>query len=268
MRRSTRGQYTFPYINHMSSGNLLNLGRDPTTWKEFLQDIGETRLKKFPTQAQQGADCFAYGPKIAITLSSGGTIKPDVTCFEKFDGGKNEQSVKYLNKNYSVQGTLVSNKVINCNSRRITDNSFVKFVMEPLKDNLLVLGIQRCGYPEIVKGETLTPHIEFNYNDNGDAHTVCVIGCYTDTTLGRCLVTKTSNLPQERTRDGLLSWEANRKYAKVFGKKKIATKYIGYALLRIDTWLCNNQSQVDLKYRQAINEIYKYPKPVWTKFKM
>lgn len=264
-RRSTRGQYTFPYINHMSSGALK---RDPTTWKEFLQDIGETRLKKFPTQAQQGADCFAYGPKIAITLSSGGTIKPDVECFEKFDGGKNEQSVKYLNKNYSVQGTLVSNKVINCNSRRITDNSFVKFVMEPLKDNLLVLGIQSCGYPEIVNGEKSNPHIEFNYKDNGDAHTVCVIGCYTDKTLGRCLVTKTSNLPQERTRNGLLSWEANGKYAKVFGKKLIATKYIGYALLRIDTWLCNNQSQVDLKYRQAINEIYEYPKPVWTKFKM
>ena len=113
-RRSTRGQYTFPYINHMSSGALK---RDPTTWKEFLQDIGETRLKKFPTQAQQGADCFAYGPKIAITLSSCGKIEPDVKCFEKFDGGKNEQSVKYLNQNYSVQGTLVSNKVINCNSR-------------------------------------------------------------------------------------------------------------------------------------------------------
>jgi hypothetical protein len=80
-------------------------------------------------------------------------------------------------------------------------------------------------------------------------------------------VTKTSNLPSEydERQKKLLSWEADGKYAKIFGNKKIESMYIGYSLLKIDSFLCNNFSKTDIKYRQIINEVYLYPKPIWPK---
>lgn len=266
-RRSGRGAYNFTYINHMSTGAL---GKEPTSWKEFLQDIGEERLKQFPTQQQEGADCFAYGPKIALTLSTCGDLKPDVACFANHDGGKNEQSINYLNKKYPnyPQGKLISgSETIECNHNKLTQNKFAEYVLEPLKENLVVMGIQACGYPEIKQGETANPYIEFNVRDNEHAHTVCVIGCYNDKKFGKCLVTKTSNLPSEydKRQKKLLSWEADGKYAKIFGNKKIESMYIGYSLLKIDSFLCNNFSKTDIKYRQIINEVYLYPKPIWPK---
>ena len=265
-RKSSRGKYNgFQYVNHMSSGSL---GREPTSWKEFLQDIGENRLKQFPTQQQPGADCFAYGPKIALTVATCGALDPDVACFANYDGGSNEQSIKYLNKKYKdfPQGTLKSgNNTIECNYEKLSQQNFANFILEPLKENLVVMGIQKCGYPEIMRGEKVNPYIEFNVRDNEHAHTVCVIGCYNDREFGKCLVTKTSNYPSEynKKKRELYNWEPNGKYASIFGKKKIETKYIGYALLKIDSFLCNNFSKTDGKYRQIINEVYLYPKPTW-----
>ena len=251
----------------MSTGAL---GKEPTSWKEFLQDIGEERLKQFPTQQQEGADCFAYGPKIALTLSTCGHLKPDVACFAKQDGGTNKQSIDYLNKKYPKypQGKLISGyKAISCNHDKLTQNKFAEYVLEPLKENLVVMGIQACGYPEIKRGQTAKPYIEFNIRDNQHPHTVCVIGCYNDKEFGKCLVTKTSNHPSEYNakKKELVFWEADGKYAKIFGKKKIESQYIGYALLKIDSFLCNNYSQTDYKYNQIINEVYLYPKPIWPK---
>jgi len=241
----------------MSSGAL---GLRPTTWREFLLDIGENRLKKFPTRQQTGHNCFAYAPRIAMTLSSGGSVIPDVTCFEKNYGGLISTTVEYLNDKYQIQGTSVTSKTIHCSDP--SDSDFVECVMNPLRENLLVLGILRSGYPEFVED-----HIEFNYNNNDDGHAMCVIGCYDDNAMGPCLVTKTSNYPAQTIEKRIVICKPG---TMIFDTD---VKYQGYGLIPLETWLCSNVIFSDNnfvsgeKYEQTILQIYKYPKPVWKTYK-
>lgn len=240
------------YINHLSRYT----GKPPTSWKEFLEDIGPKTLKMYPVQRQSGADCFAYAPKIAITLQTG--VSPDSTCFKKYDGGEPEEAAKYFKEQgydyqdlsrtfgitYSrVRGKRNANPVL-CRSEK--RDSIKTKLLKYLEEGALVVGIQRCGYPEWHKD-----HVRFTYENNEDAHAVCIIGYYEDAKLGSCFVSKCSNLPS------LKSGKPMKKKISI-GGKKLGPQYYSFALLPLRDWLCNS-NQMNPSKLQAIDSVLLYP---------
>lgn len=56
------------YINHLSTKSL---GKVPTTFGEFLEDIGPDTLKKFPIMDQIGGTCVIFSIATAISIAKG-----------------------------------------------------------------------------------------------------------------------------------------------------------------------------------------------------
>jgi len=245
------------YINHLSTGAFQD---HPRSWMEFLKDIGPEVLSMYPVQQQRGADCFAYAPKIAITLQTG--TSPDSTCFKNYDGGEPDVAAKYYAKQgyndyknlssefgitYStVKGKRSANPVLCRSAKR---DAIKTKMLEYLRDGALVVGIQHCGYPEWHKD-----HVRFTYNDNGDAHAVCIIGYYVDDVLGPCFVSKCSNKPILPTSGKFM------KKKLIVGEKKLDPKLFSIALLPLKDWLCNS-NQTNYKTLQAIDGVMLYPLP-------
>ena len=242
------------YINHLSRYT----GKPPTSWKEFLEDIGPDTLQRYPVQQQEGSDCFAYAPKIAITLQTG--VSPDSVCFKDYDGGEPDLAAKYfaeqgygkyedLSRKFGITYSKVKGKrnanAVLCRSAR--RDSIKNKLLEYLKYGALVVGIQRCGYPEWHKD-----HVRFTYENNEDAHAVCIIGYYEDKELGPCFVSKCSNKPTLPSTGKFM-----RKKISI-GGENLGPKYYSFALLPLQDWLCNS-NQMNTGKLQAIDGVLLYP---------
>ena len=266
MSRSRRGQKA--YLNHLSTKKL---GRDPTSWREFLTDIGPEVLKMYPVQQQTNADCYAFAPKIAITLQTGHS--PYVTkemCAA--DGGEPAEAAQFYTDHEEggewkdVSGDFgirykkdkkgkrtVAGEVPVCRTANGKDK--VKDLLyDYLREGAVVLGIQNCGYPEWIDNS----YVGFTYNDNGDAHALCIIGFYNDATLGPCFVSKCSNKPTIPSTGKFI--KANKRVN--VGDKKLNRNFFSLALLPLNSWLCQT-TRSNPKYIQAIDGVLSYPlKPI------
>lgn len=245
------------YINHLSSSILKT---QPNCWKQFLEDIGPEVLQMYPVQLQSTADCFAFGPKIAITLQNG--VNVDSSCYDKEKGGEPEEAAAYFGKegfrnylNLSTKfgiiyryrkGVRVSTQPIICKSA--TRDVVRRKLINALKIGAVVLGIQNCGIPEWYQD-----HVRFSYGKSKSAHTVCIIGYYNDKKLGPCFVSKMSNKPT------LLSTDAFMKKKINIGGILLSPRFFSYALLPLKTWFCNSNQDGKKHKIQAVDSVLLYP---------
>lgn len=247
------------YINHLSTDILK---KEPSSWKQFLEDIGPEVLQMYPVQLQSTADCFAFGPKIAITFQNG--VNVDSSCYSKEKGGEPEEAAAYFAKEssggYSNYINLSSEFGIRYRMRRnkretlpILCRSAIRDVVKrklikALKLGAVVLGIQNCGIPEWYQD-----HVRFSYGKSKSAHTVCIIGYYNDETLGPCFVSKMSNKPT------LLSTDAFMKKKLNIGGTSLSPRFFSYGLLPLKTWFCNSNPDGQSFKLQKIDSVLLYP---------
>lgn len=258
-RKSSRGAYKLPYINHMAKTEIM---KEPETYFEFLEHIGPATLKKFPLMDQDRGTCTIFGTATALAIANRRWTEGDIPtqCNPRNIIGGN-----YTNKD-ATEGLAVKQNI-----RRYDNTTQKRFVKLPygmvmklnvssnalrfsnfLKDHIVFCGGVGLGYPMLdsnfKSGGKLVPGF---YGNGTDSHTICIIGCYNDKDLGPCFVTKTTNE----------CWFSENKYGEYVntktkvkvGGKVMAKKYVSLAVFPA---LSVDKIQNNVGRASGIAEIY------------
>jgi len=229
-RRSRRGAYKLPYVNHMAK---TPAEKEPTTYWEFLEHIGPDTLRKFPLMDQDRGTCTIFGTATALAIANRTWSKDDIPtqCQPRQLKGGNYTN-KDANEGLPIQKNIKRyppetqkrfkklgySQVLKLGKSKDAER-FVKF----LQQYVVVCGGVELGYPmldsKFKSGGMVVPGF---YGNGTDSHTICIVGCYNDKDLGPCFVTKTTNE----------CWWGNK--VKVpcvrIGKSKMAKKYVSLAI--------------------------------------
>lgn len=224
------------YINHLSTKSL---GKVPTTFGEFLEDIGPDTLKKFPIMDQIGGTCVIFSIATAISIAKGKMEPTPTQCERGGDGSKaGEFSAQQKNKGADIENILKQYKDLKYTDHnpgkgtlKLSFPTHAKKLTDALKTCVLVIGGASLGTPttetvKYKKGKRKVPGFWGGIGGYED-HAVCIVGCYKDEVLGPCFVTKTTNHV----------WEPNRKLSfnpyKGKRKVKLGRDFISFAVYPI-----------------------------------
>lgn len=257
--RRLKGQDEIVYINHLSSKAL---GRDPTTFGEFLQDIGPDNLNKYPILDQIGGTCSIFSVATAISIAKGRMEPTPTQCARGGDGSRpGEFSAKQKSKGAGIEdilkqydGLTYKNHNRSNQNMKLSYQSNSNKLAEHLRTCVLVVGCQSLGTPTTTsvkykKGNRLVPGFWGGIGGYED-HAICIIGCYKDETLGPCFVTKTTNHVWESGKT--LSFKPKK------GKRKVRVKrdcisFAVYPVKMVD------RMRAEAGYGSAVDEVFGIP---------
>lgn len=219
--------FTLPYVNHLSTNTL---GKEPSTYWEFLQDIGPETLQQYPLMDQVGGTCTIFGVATALSIANRKMEAVPTQCEtrtkivggqyfakEKSDGVDIKKVIRRYNGRYAFR-TLNS-----YGTMKLGFPSQAEKLAKYLKDYVLICGGVNLGYPttQSTKYSNGTRKVAGFFGTGTDSHTICIMGCYNDEVYGPCFVTKTTNEV----------WRGSFSFKKSNGRKtKVAGKYVSLAI--------------------------------------
>ena len=266
MSRSKRVPYILPYVNHMAKSTV---SKEPENYWEFLEHIGSDTLKKFPLMDQDGGTCTIFGTATALAIANRKWSKNDqpTMCVSRALTGGNYTkkdaneglAIKENIKRYPTETQKRCQKLPYNQVMKLGNSTDAMRFANFLKRNVVVCGGVGLGYPMLdSKFKSKHKLVPGFYGNGTDSHTICIVGCYNDSDLGPCFVTKTTNKCwYSKKKNG--SFVDLKTKAKV-GGKILAKKYISLAVYPA--------SKVDIQQNNTgrasgIDEVYGLVPGIW-----
>jgi hypothetical protein len=266
----------FQYVNWMDDEYILSGAGTAKTWIEFVANIGENNLRKFPIREQQKNDCTVCAAVTAYEVQNRAKFPKEIAALGDFKRTKNEgahlidQIPRVWGKSNleQPQDMMKFRKVLKLND-----------LVEHVKMGPVYLGVTELGYPWANraskdkygrKEKFIPPRFdpynnpwEYKRRSGADGHAVVIIGMFHSLDLfgdgvsngypkrksnkfGNVFVTKCTCLP--------CGWSFRPPWSKTINNVPYGREEISYALLPADLFTSTiRDGGVE---RRAINDGY------------